>query len=262
MRVAALYRYPIKGFTGEERPSLDIHENGRIEGDRVLGLRFANARPADDAWGTKHEFVVLVNTPGLALLQLGFDPHRLRVRLSSGGKVLADEGLDAAGRERIASAVQRFVLEQPGNPLAADAARIPIRLVGDGRTPRYQDKEAGHVTLHGRASVKAAAQAAAVGELSEARFRSNIAVEGLRAWEEQAWIGRRLRIGDVEFRAVEPKTRCLATHANPRTGQRDVPVMQTLMKAFPAEKPTLAIALLPRSGGGSIHVGDRIELLD
>jgi len=261
MRVAALYRYPIKGFNGEERSSLTVHENGRIEGDRVLGLRFANAKPADDAWGTKHEFVVLVNTPQLALLEVAFDHELQRIRIRANGSVLVEDGLDRKGRKRIAAAAQRFVLEQPGNPLAADAARVPIRLVGDGRTPRYQDKEAGHVTLHGRASVKAAAEAAAVGELSEARFRSNIAVEGLRAWQEQAWIGRRLRIGDVEFRAVEPKTRCLATHANPRTGQRDVPVMQTLMKAFPAEKPTLAIALLP-SGGGSIRVGDTIELLD
>jgi hypothetical protein len=117
------------------------------------------------------------------------------------------------------------------------------------------------VTLHGRASVEATAQAAAAGEFSELRFRSNIAVEGLPAWAEQEWIGRRVRIGEVEFRAVEPKTRCLATHANPRTGQRDVPVMQTLLKVFPAEKPTLAIALLP-AGGGAIHVGDNIEVLD
>ena len=262
MRVAALYRYPIKGFNPEARQSLRVHDNGRIAGDRVLGLRFANAKAADDAWGTKHEFVALVNTPGLALLEVAFDHKLLRLRVSSHGRVLADEGLDPAGRGRIAAAVQAFVLKLQDNPLSADAARLPLKLVGDGATPRYQDKEAGHVTLHGRASVQAAADAAAVSELSEQRFRSNIAVEGLRAWEEQGWVGRRVRVGEVEFRAVEPKTRCLATHANPRTGQRDVPVMQTLLKAFPAEKPTLAIALLPSAGGGAIHVGDKIELLD
>ena len=262
MRVAALYRYPVKGFNPEERPSLRVHENGRIEGDRILGLRFANASAADDAWGTKHEFVALVNTPGLALLDAVFDHERQRMRISVRGRELAEEGLDPAGRARIASAVQRFVLELPDNPLSADAARLPIRLVGDGATPRYQDKEAGHVTLHGRASVQATADAAAVSELSERRFRSNIAVDGLAAWQEQGWIGRRLRIGEVEFRAVEPKTRCLATHANPRTGQRDVPVMQTLLKAFPAGKPTLAIALAPSAGGGTIRIGDTIELIE
>jgi uncharacterized protein len=262
MRVASLYRYPVKGFHPETRPSLRIHDNGRIEGDRVLGLRFANAAAADDAWGTKHEFVALVNTPGLALLDVSFDADRQSLRIRFQGQLLAEDRLDPEGRKRIASAVQRFVLEQADNPLSSDAARLPIKLVGDGATPRYQDKQAGHVTLHGRASVTAAAKAAVVSELSEERFRSNIALEGLRAWEEQGWIGRRLKVGEVEFRAVEPKTRCLATHANPRTGQRDVPVMQTLMKAFPADKPTLAIALLPTGGGGSIHVGDRIQLLD
>src|SRR3954469_4115911 len=262
MRVASLYRYPVKGFNPEKRPSLRIHDNGRIEGDRVLGLRFANAAAADDAWGTKHEFAALVNTPGLALLDLSFDHELQSIRIRFQGQPVAEDRLDPEGRKRIASAVQRFVLEQADNPLSGDAARLPIKLVGDGKTPRYQDKEAGHVTLHGRASVTAAAEAALVSELSEERFRSNIAVEGLRAWEEQGWIGRRVRIGEVEFWAVEPKTRCLATHANPRTGQRDVPVMQTLMKAFPAQKPTLAIALLPSAGGGAIHVGDRIQLID
>ncbi len=260
-KVAALYRYPVKGFGAEERRSLRLHENGRIAGDRVLGFRFASAAAADGAWGTKHEFVALVNTPGLALLDLAYDPRALRLRISSRGRVLAEAGLDGAGRERLAAAVQAFVLQLQLNPLAAEPARLPIRLVGDGLTPRYQDKEAGHVTLHGRASVQAAAAAAGVSELSELRFRSNIALEGLQPWEEQGWIGRRLRIGAVEFRAVEPKTRCLATHANPRSGQRDVPMMASLLKAFPAEKPTLAIALLPL-GGGTLQLGDEVELID
>src|SRR3954465_2417544 len=169
MRVASLYRYPVKGFNPEKPPSLRIHGNGRIEGDRVLGLRFANAAAADDAWGTKHEFVALVNTPGLALLDVSFDHDLLSIRIRFQGRLLAEDRLDPEGRKRIASAVQRFVLEQADNPLAADAARLPIRLVGDGRTPRYQDKEAGHITLHGRASVKAAGDAAAVSELSEQR---------------------------------------------------------------------------------------------
>jgi uncharacterized protein YcbX len=108
--------------------------------------------------------------------------------------------------------------------------------------------------------MKAAAAAAGVPEVSEHRFRSNIAVEGLKAWEEQNWIGRLVRIGEVEFGAVEAKTRCLATHANPNTGERDMPVMTTLLKALPTQRPTFAIAMTPRGHGGSIHVGDEIRV--
>ena len=41
-RVAALYRYPVKGFTPEECETLTVLDEGRIAGDRVLGIRFAD----------------------------------------------------------------------------------------------------------------------------------------------------------------------------------------------------------------------------
>jgi len=258
MRVAALYRYPVKGFTPEECDSLTVLDTGRIAGDRVLGVRFANAGATGDAWGTKHEFVALVNTPGLARLQVKFDHRSMRLRVSSGEEVLADGALADGGRERIAAAIERYVLELDENPLSSHPERLPLRIVGDGLTPRYQDDASGCITLHGRASLDATAAAAGVADLSEHRFRSNIAVDGVVAWDEQTWMGKKIRIGEVEFEAVKAKTRCLATHANPVTGERDAPIMKTLLQAFPREKPTFAIAMITSGRGGTIRVGDSV----
>jgi MOSC domain-containing protein len=260
MRVAALYRYPVKGFRREECESLSVLDTGRIAGDRVLGVRFANAEAVGDAWGTKHEFVALVNTPGLARLLVEFDHRILRLRIGFREEVLVDEALDGASRRRIAAAIEEYVLQLAENPLSAHPDRLPLRLVGDGLTPRYQDSEPGYITLHGRASFDAVAAAAGVPNLSEDRFRSNIAIEGAGAWEEQTWVGRKIRIGEVEFEAVKAKARCLATHANPMTGDRDVPIMQILLKVFRAERPTFAIAMTTNGRGGTIHVGDDVTV--
>lgn len=260
MRVAALYRYPVKGFTPEKRESLTVGEDGRVAGDRVLGFRFANAAVSGDGWGTKHEFAALVNTPGLARLELRFDHERLRLRIALRGETLVDEGLDAGGRTRIAAAIERFVLGLADNPLASNPQRLPLRVVGDGITARYQDDQRGFATLHGRESLAALASVAGAADLSERRFRSNIAIEGAEPWAEQGWIGRRIRIGSVEFEAASPKTRCLATHANPATGERDLPVMKLLLRAHPREKPTFAIALALRGGGGVIRAGDEVAV--
>lgn len=258
-RVAALYRYPVKGFTPEACASLSVLESGRIAGDRVLGVRFANAAEPGEAWGTKHEFVALANTPGLARLALGFDHDGLRLRIGLDGRTLVEAGLDDAGRKRIAGAIEHYVMSLEENPLASRPERLPLRLVGDGRTPRYQDDREGGVTLHGRESLAAVAAAALVPDLGEQRFRSNIALEGLEAWEEQSWLGRRIRVGEVEFQVAEAKDRCLATHANPLTGKRDVRVMQTLLRAFPRPKPVFAVTLMPSGRGGTIHVGDEVQ---
>ena len=106
------------------------------------------------------------------------------------------------------------------------------------------------------------AQAAGDTDLDELRFRSNIAIEGVAGWSEDQWIGRRLRIGTVEFDVVRTKVRCLATHANPTTGVYDVKVMQTLTQTFGQAQPTFAVALVTHGAGGEIRIGDTVELID
>ena len=49
IRVDALYRYPVKGFTPEKRDSLVIQDDGRVQGDRALVFRFADALEPEDA---------------------------------------------------------------------------------------------------------------------------------------------------------------------------------------------------------------------
>ena len=261
-RVIALYRYPVKGFTPEACEVLTVLDEGRIAGDRVLGIRFANSGVPDDAWSKKYQFVALVNTPGLARLHLRFDHQALRLTISLDGALLVDEALDDNGRKRIAAAVENYVLNLEENPLSLNAERLPLRVAGNGVTPRYQDNEAGQVTLHGRESLAAVAAATGDPDLSERRFRSNIAVEGLEAWEEQSWVGRKVRVGQIDFDVVKPKVRCLATHANPETGERDLPMLTTLISAFAQEQPTFAVAMVTSGAGGQIHIGDKVGLVD
>jgi uncharacterized protein YcbX len=202
-----------------------------------------------------------VNTPGLARLETRFEQDERRLTIALDGNVIADETLDEPGRRRLEAAVERYVLPLADNPLAGHPERRPLRLVGDGVTPRYQDSEQGQVTLHSRESLAALAAVLQAPTLDELRFRSNIAVEGLSAWEEQDWIGRRVQIGDIELDVVRPKTRCLATHANPETGERDLAIMQTLVQAFGQREPTFAVALMTHGRGGEIRVGDAVELV-
>jgi uncharacterized protein YcbX len=138
---------------------------------------------------------------------------------------------------------------------------LPLRIVGDGRSPRYHDEEPGRVTLHGRGSLQSL-EAALGADVNELRFRSNIALDGLAAWEEQSWVGRKIRIGAVEFDVVKPKTRCLATHANPTTGERDLPILTTLTQKIGQQTSTFAVAMTPSRGGGEIRLGDQVTLFD
>lgn len=257
--VAALYRYPVKGFTPEVCETLTVLDNGRIAGDRVLGLRFASTEAPDDAWSTKQGMLVLMNTPGLARLNVRFDEAAGTISFRLDGVVVVESGLDDAGRRRIAAALAGFALAEPVNPLVGHPERLPLRVIGDGVTPRFHDNEQGEVTMHGRGSLRSLDAALGEVALSERRFRSNIAVEGLEPWEEYEWIGRHVRIGAVEFEVARAKVRCLATQANPETGSRDLPVLTTLTHAFGREQPTFAVAL-EAVNGGVLHLGDQVSV--
>jgi uncharacterized protein YcbX len=261
-RVVALYRYPLKGFTPERCTALTVLPEGRVAGDRVLALRFADAPVADDRWCRKYEGVVLANTPGLARLKTRYDHERGRLHITLDGRVLVDEAIEGAGRRRIVEVLTDYVLALDENPLKGHPARLPLKLVGDGVTPRYQDNEAGQVTLHSRETLASAAAALGDPGLSDQRFRHNIVIEGVAPWAELSWLGRCLRIGAVELEAVKLKTRCLATHANPLTGDRDCMVMQGLMDHFKQVQPTLGIGMLARGMGGVIRIGDAVGRID
>ncbi len=256
-RVTALYRYPVKGFTPQSCERLTVLPGGRVAGDRVLNFRFADAPVADDVWCKKYHGAVLVNTPGLARLNVTFDAANQRLRIAFGHQVLADDTLDDAGRQRLVDAITGYVMSLEENPLKGHPTRLPLKLVGDGKTPIYQDSHWGQVTLHSRESLASAAVALGDAHLDEARFRHNIVIEGVTAWEEQAWIGRALRVGAVAFESVKATVRCLATHANPQTGERDLQVMQTLVRAFNQQEPTFGVGLLSKAGG-EIRIGDEL----
>lgn len=259
--VEALYRYPVKGFTPEAVGQFTVQPDGRVCGDRVLAFRFADAATAQDQDGLdywpKSGGLSLQDFPALAALSLTFDQEALRVIISHEGNVLVDAGLDGAGRDRLVSAVTEFVMATPEAKRLRRPGRLPLVLVGDGYTSRFQDRARGFVSVHSAASVARLAHAMDA-EVEGLRFRSNIVVSGVPPEAELEWSGV-VRIGNVMFRPEGPIVRCLATHANPATGVRDLRVLNALTQQLGQVEPTLGRLLLPIESGGVIRVGDEIS---
>jgi uncharacterized protein len=257
--VARLFRFPVKGMTPEPRERLRVLESGAVEGDRVLGFLRADAGPAERQvdgrdWWRKPRFVQLMDVPGVARLRVAYEVPRLA--LSAGESTVAEGDVTVeADRERLATMLSEYVASLDGRHAASAGA---LRLVGDGVAPTFHDRGPRHVTLVGTGSL-AALERALSAEVDERRFRMNIVVDGLEAWEELGWVGRSVSIGGLEFEASGPVVRCLATHANPETGERDAEVLTTLTRVFGQEEPTMGILLRPKRAG-EVSVGDEVTL--
>lgn len=255
IRVDALFRYPVKGFTPERRESLVIQSDGRVQGDRALVFRFADALEPEDATYPKSRGLALMTFPTLARIDLAFDDTAGTLRLRVDDiDVTAD--LSESGRARLSDAVTAYLHTTSDAKLLDADGILPLGLIGDGVTARFQDRPRGFISLHGAASVDAL-DAAVPARVDDRRFRSNIVVTGTAPWAELDWRGR-VRIGEVEFEVQKPIERCAAIAANPDTGVRDARLLRVLTSEFGQSEPTLGILLLPVATGGTIRIGDEV----
>jgi uncharacterized protein YcbX len=94
------------------------------------------------------------------------------------------------------------------------------------------------------------------------RFRPNVVIEGAPAWAEDGWLGRRVRIGGVTFRAAKLCDRCVVTTTDQETGERGPEPLRTLARYRRWDhKVWFGLNLIP-DGTGEVRVGDEVTVID
>ncbi|WP_324708148.1 MOSC domain-containing protein [Pseudomonas fragi] len=267
LHLSALYRFPLKSGKGESLPQARLDKLG-LEGDRRWMLvdeasgRFLTQR-ADPKMS---QLSALWNaTGGLTLSAQGFEALDVAV---------PDPDTDLRG-----VTIWRDTLRVPdaGDAAADWLSRFvekPVRLV-HVPLPRARTTEAGYgrdddqvafadgypLLLIGQASLDDISHK--VGRpLDMLRFRPNLVIEGSEAFAEDGW--KRIRIGDVEFRVVKSRSRCILTTVDPHTGIRDEQrePLATLMTYRKQENGTMFGQNLVNDGNGVLEVGMPVTILE
>ncbi len=226
MRLAQLYRYPVKGLSPEALETADLPADGYFPCDRMYALE--NGPSGFDPSAPEHQpkikFLMLMKNGALAGLATRYDEASGVLSISQKGREVARGDLRTSeGR----AAIEGFLADY----LAPEEIRGRVRLLEAPSGFRFTDSKSGFVSLINLASVAAieAAQGATVDPL---RFRGNLYIAGADAWAEAGWPGRRLRIGGAVLSVLKMTDRCAATGVEPGTGRRDMDVVQTIRKAF------------------------------
>jgi uncharacterized protein len=102
-----------------------------------------------------------------------------------------------------------------------------LRLV-EPSTPATDRGRNGAATLLATASLGALGEVLGVEAVDGRRFRMNFGVDGLDAHEEDAWIGRRIRVGDAVVIPHGNVGRCVITTQNPDTAVSDLDTLKGL----------------------------------
>jgi hypothetical protein len=114
-----------------------------------------------------------------------------------------------------------------------------LRLVEADPARKGVDRgDRGAVSLVSRGSLDRLAAVAGTGhEIDPRRFRMLVEIDGVDPHAEDAWVGRRVRLGDALVGFNGHVGRCLVTSRDPESGTIDLPTLD-LLREYRGEEPT------------------------
>jgi uncharacterized protein len=252
-RVAALYRYPVKGFTPERLASAELVAGNYFPCDRLYAVENGPSGfdPAAAAFVPKTRFTVLAQIPKVALARTAYDEKT---------GVLT---VKAAGREPFAGDLR---CEEGKASFAAWLTDFLDR--GDQRgvlkvltapPHRFTDSPLGFISVVNLESVRDL-ETRLGRPIDPLRFRANVYVDGWPAWSERDLAPEaRVRLGTATTGLVKSIRRCVATHVNPETGERDVEILTALREFY---GHLYCGVYLEVTAGACVNEGDPAELFN
>lgn len=249
-QVTEIFRHPIKSHGCEALTSVTLAAGKTFPWDRVWAVAHEAAKiaPASQDWAACANFSRAAKAPALMAVRAELDAAANTVRLSHPrlGSVSGNPDLPGDAARLIAWA-------KPLMPEGRAQSAFIVRAADRGMT----DTAYPSISINSRDTL-GALSALAGAEISPLRFRANIWVEGFAPWQELGWIGRTIRIGAAELAVRERIGRCLATAANPDTGERDLDTLGLLRQACGRQDFGVYAEVV---NGGEVRIGDKVEMV-
>ncbi len=254
IRVAAIYRYPVKSLSAERLDRVTLAAGECLPGDRRFALARASAPfdPKKPEWLPKTNFLTLMRDEVLAQLHTRFDEASGVLTIERHGQTLLHAPLTEPKGRAVAD---RFFAEFMGERL--DGPPRLVEAAGHNFTNASRKPNATtykYVSIVGLSSI-ADLERAMEKPVDPMRFRANVYLDGAAAWSEQDWIESEIAIGGARLRVISGITRCAATHVGPATGKRDLDILGTLQRVFGHVKMGVYAEVV---SGGEIAVGDAV----
>lgn len=249
MKVAGLWRYPVKSMQGEPLEVAAVGPSG-LEGDRRWAVQVEESGR-----------ILSAKREGRLLAARAATTDTVEVRLPS-GQVFAGTGPET---DRALSAW----LEQPVHLVEADGTSVPTfesqvdadddtseTVTWEGHPAAFVDSNPVHVLS--TATLRAVAAERPDLDWAIARFRPNVVVDAPGDERiEDDWVGRRLSVGEVELEVVKRCDRCVMV-TRPQAGgvDRQLDVLRHLSRVAGGNLGVLARVRRP----GTARAGDPVAL--
>ncbi|GKV64464.1 MULTISPECIES: MOSC domain-containing protein [unclassified Sporosarcina] len=263
MKLASLWRYPVKSMMGEEMNACEITEKG-VRGDRGYGVvdaetgRLANAKNPKK-WPEMFYYRAAFTDPAIAA--------SVRITLPTGETVLStDEDVnrrlsESFGRDVHLAVPTGLDIEFEGYiPEGIEELENP-GTVFSRTSPNETFFDIAMVHLITTSTIDKLRELAPESRIEPRRFRPNLILDtpDAEGFIEEEWVGKTLWIGDeVQLRILQPTKRCVMTTLPQGDLPRDPNVLRTLARQNDGNFGVYAEVIQP----GRVQIGDLIRVGD
>ncbi|MEM7732886.1 MAG: MOSC N-terminal beta barrel domain-containing protein [Pseudomonadota bacterium] len=244
--IRAIWRHPIKAHGRESVPRVHLTEGQTMPWDRTWAVAHELSDADGSEWASCRKFTRASAVPAVQGISAQVDERSRRLTLSH--PHIEDLCFDPDGEQDAFLNWVRQIM-----PAAKPQSVRLIRSATHGMT----DTNYPSISFINLASHHAVACVTSP-DLSPQRWRCNVHLDGLDAWEEFDWVGKKIRAGEAELRVQEPIERCQVPAANPTTGAKDTDILGALMRGFGHVNFGIS-AVVTRSG--AMAVFDKVEVL-
>ena len=244
--VRALWRHPIKGHGREALDQVELLQGQTMPWDRRWAVTHEASQTYGRDWARCANFTRAAKVPAIMAIEAASDE-------GAGIVTLTHPDLTPLVFDPDTETQAFLDWVRPLMPPERAQSTGLVRVEGRGMT----DSDYPSVSLINLASHRQVETRIGTA-MSTERWRCNIHVEGLEAWSEFDLVGGQIALGDVQFDVIEPIERCMATHANPATGKRDLDTLGTLNGEFGHQNFGINLRV---TQSGTLSVGDTLSVL-
>jgi len=250
-RVAWISLTPVKATQLHLVDEAELLESG-VRGDRRFFLISDRNRLVNDKDYGPLQLVHAEYDDGADALSMRIDGSVVAAAVERG------EEVETSFHKRPRSA---RLVHGPWAAAVSELVGTPLRLV-EPTWPAQDRGRSAAATILGTGSLTRLAAQLGVDAVDGRRFRMNFGVDGLDAHGEDAWYGRRVRIGDAVVIPQGNVGRCAVTTQNPETGRADLDTLKALAGYRISVETTEPLPFGIHAAvaePGRVRVGDAVE---
>ena len=257
--ISSIHYCPVKSVSFQSVDSCEIKKNIGIVGDRIFAfskgldenkVKLFEKSP-EERKGKWNKILTLKNSPVLNKYNFIFKDNNLTLTFED-KEILTIDINQLSERERLVNKI--IELES--------SLKEPIVLMKNKEFPFFDTSVSNKVNFTNSISLLNIQSIKdfqnKIGKKFEiSRFRGNIYVDGITAWEERNWIGKIIKIKNFSFKVEKNIPRCVAINLKPKTDDNSLNLLKSLKKTYNHFDMGIYLTSLD---DGKIEIGNKIEV--